>query len=226
MKLTTTLLTIALCFASAGCGDSEEDLKKMSKAAYDKGARAYVAGEYEAAAGFMSESISIRPGETNHGMRGNAYFMLGQYDKALADVDKAIAINPNSRIIYSHYYDRGRIHDAMGNTEKALADYSASIEADEKFDLPYVRRGDILAKQKKYDEALADYKKAIEHYNFYARVTARSFGTPECPFRQRSLVWKILGRTDAYESDTKRADDLARQVKEEKTKRTGKVYAN
>lgn len=224
MKHVMFLFTITIFITLVGCKDNKEEMKKKSKAAYDEGVNYYNAGKYDLAVKSLTESISLSPTETRFAQRANAYFMLSEYDKALADVNSAIKNNPKSLILYSYYYNRGRIYEAIGEVEKALNDYSASISKDKGFDLPYVRRGNILVTKKKYDEALSDYNAAIKNYNFYARVTKRSLGEMECPYRQRSLVWKIQGNIDAYKADNEKANDLARQVKEERIKKTGKIY--
>ena len=52
--------------------------------------------------------------------RGNAYDDKGQYDLAIADYDKAIAINPNDADAFN---DRGATHSAMRKYDLAIEDY-------------------------------------------------------------------------------------------------------
>ena len=58
------------------------------------------------------------------GNRGVAYRMLGRTDAALADFDKALAINPNSAGLY---LERGLARDAAGDHERAIADFGAAL---------------------------------------------------------------------------------------------------
>ena len=51
--------------------------------------------------------------------RGNTYYDLQQYDKALADYSKAIEIDP---YFAKAYYNRGIIYDDLQQYDKALAD--------------------------------------------------------------------------------------------------------
>lgn len=57
--------------------------------------------------------------ETLH-LRANTYLELKRYDEAMADIDKAIKIDPER---YSFYFTRGMIYEAQGMKEKARADY-------------------------------------------------------------------------------------------------------
>jgi tetratricopeptide (TPR) repeat protein len=56
--------------------------------------------------------------------RGNAYDDKGQYDLAIADYDKAIAINPNDADAFN---DRGATHSAMRKYDLAIKDYDQAL---------------------------------------------------------------------------------------------------
>ena len=51
--------------------------------------------------------------------------MRGNNDKAIAEYDKAIKIDPN---FLSAYYDRGQTREAMKDYDKARADYQAAVD--------------------------------------------------------------------------------------------------
>jgi tetratricopeptide (TPR) repeat protein len=56
--------------------------------------------------------------------RGNAYDDKGQYDRAIADYDKAIAINPADADAFN---DRGATHSAMRKYDLAIKDYDKAL---------------------------------------------------------------------------------------------------
>ena len=55
--------------------------------------------------------------------RGVAYEILGEYDKSIADLTKAIELHPN---VYSHY-SRGKAYGRKKNYHLALADYLSAV---------------------------------------------------------------------------------------------------
>jgi len=65
--------------------------------------------------------------------RGAALIVLKRYDDALQDIDKGIALNSNRLQIA--YYDRGLIHEAMGNVRAAYEDYKKATEIEPDFAL-------------------------------------------------------------------------------------------
>ena len=59
--------------------------------------------------------------------RGNAYFDKHDYDRAIADLNQAIKLNPNS---VRAYYDRGIAYGAKGDPDHAIADFDDAIKLD------------------------------------------------------------------------------------------------
>lgn len=69
----------------------------------------------------------IRFGATSHtyALRGHAKRLEGEYTTALADLNKAISLDPN----HAHaYYNRGQIFAKPGRTEAALSDYQNALQ--------------------------------------------------------------------------------------------------
>jgi tetratricopeptide (TPR) repeat protein len=62
----------------------------------------------------------------NYNSRAFQYYYIGRYNDALADINKAISIEPDAL-----YYDtRGTIYRAMANWDSAINDYSEAIRLD------------------------------------------------------------------------------------------------
>lgn len=91
--------------------------------------------------------------------RGIANFQMGNSDKALADLTKAIELSPNG----AHaYHNRGVAFNELGRFDLAFADLTKAIQLNSGYVGAYVDRGIVLFHQRKYDLALNDLTKAIE----------------------------------------------------------------
>ena len=64
------------------------------------------------------------------------------YDLAMADYNKAIALNP---LVYTFYNKRGLLFRKLGRYDEALADYTSAIRLDPAYAWSYNNRGmDLL----------------------------------------------------------------------------------
>jgi tetratricopeptide (TPR) repeat protein len=90
--------------------------------------------------------------------RAEGYRGTQQYDKALADFDRAIQLEPTVAQIYGN---RAELHRVMRNYDKAIADATQAIRMDPSFNAFFTVRG--LADEAKDDvaQARADYNKAL-----------------------------------------------------------------
>jgi lipoprotein NlpI len=82
----------------------------------------------------------------------------GQADKALADCDKALALDPD--LILPHQI-RGDIWLKRGETAKALADYDAAIQRGASYAGIFIDRGNLLLASGETDKAIADFDRAL-----------------------------------------------------------------
>ena len=99
--------------------------------------------------------------------RGILYFQQAQQHqeseqekliaKALADFDKAIALNPHSAIAYAN---RGTIYQKKGRHSNAIADCAKAIEL-KPDSVTYYTRGVSYAAIEEFEKALADFASAI-----------------------------------------------------------------
>jgi tetratricopeptide (TPR) repeat protein len=86
-------------------------------------------------------------------------YRKGDLQGAIADLDKAIAINPQYADAYNN---RGLTYKALREYQKAIADYNKAIVLNPKLALAYTNRGMIYHALKDYPKAIADFNKAIE----------------------------------------------------------------
>lgn len=103
---------------------------------------------------------------------GDAYFYrakaeieLNQYDKAMEDLNKAIAQKKNEALFF---YYRGKLYSDSNREEEALADFTTAISLRPNFPDAFNYRGVALAKQQKHKEAIADYDNGIKGNPNYA----------------------------------------------------------
>src|SRR3990172_2846532 len=74
-----------------------------------------------------------------YGDRGKTYADLGNYQQAIKDYNKVIALNP--RYAAEAYFYRGIAYGKLGNTGQAIKDYDTAIKIDPKDADSYGYRG-------------------------------------------------------------------------------------
>jgi len=112
--------------------------------------------------------------------RGEAYYELGEYERAIVDYTDAIRLNPE---VVSAHFRRGDAYFSLQDYEKAIADYTEAIRLDQqqaKFcsnppcftaiinlnphptdSQSFSTRGDAYFSLQDYEKAIADYTEAI-----------------------------------------------------------------
>ncbi|MCF8374297.1 MAG: tetratricopeptide repeat protein [Bacteroidales bacterium] len=90
--------------------------------------------------------------------RGFAYYFQGDYEKALADYNQAIKIDPG---FSTSYVNRGTLLMDNNKNDWALKDFTKALEIYPKHATAYINRGIILKQEGKTEEALSDFNHAI-----------------------------------------------------------------
>lgn len=88
---------------------------------------------------------------------GDLFRTLGQYDLALANLNKALEINPNYALAYNN---RGNVWFAQRDYDKAISDYDKALVI-EPGATTYRNRGRAWAHKGQYEKAVADCDQAI-----------------------------------------------------------------
>jgi len=105
------------------------------------------------------EKYNLVPGSI-YNRYGNVYFYTENFSKALENYDKAIYFNDE---FYEAYLNRGVLYHGLGELDRAVEDYSRSIELRPGHDVePYNNRGAIYAVTGRFELALKDFNKSIE----------------------------------------------------------------
>jgi tetratricopeptide (TPR) repeat protein len=86
------------------------------------------------------------------------YTHLNQNDRAIADYNQAIRLNPKSAITHR---SRGNVYLRKKDYDRAIEDFSTAIRLDKKYVDAYISRGDLYHSRSEYDRAIADYSAVI-----------------------------------------------------------------
>jgi tetratricopeptide (TPR) repeat protein len=90
--------------------------------------------------------------------RGVVYDRIGLQDRALADYDAAIALEPN--YVYARY-NRGALHNDRGDYDAAIADFDVVLTQRPNLALAYNQRGAAFHNKGLYGRAIEDFSHAL-----------------------------------------------------------------
>jgi len=93
-----------------------------------------------------------------HVNRGIEYRGKGDNDRAIADYDEAIRLEPKYALAYRN---RGLVYSDKGDNDRAIADYDEAIRLDPKYAATYNSRGNAYRAKGDNGRAIADYDEAI-----------------------------------------------------------------
>ncbi len=107
------------------------------------------------------EDRSISPGgrAIAYHSRAIAWTDSGDSDRAMADYDNAIALDPND---IDAYNERGQIWLEKGENDNAISDFDKAIELDPRKAEAYYNRGRAYSHNGADTRAIADYGQAVE----------------------------------------------------------------
>jgi tetratricopeptide (TPR) repeat protein len=91
-------------------------------------------------------------------LRGKAYHELQEYDRAIADYNEVMRLDPEFPLIF---FRRGLAFCKSRDYDRAIADFSQSIKLSPLDTQSYTRRGLAYWHKRDYDRAIADHSKAI-----------------------------------------------------------------
>jgi tetratricopeptide (TPR) repeat protein len=90
--------------------------------------------------------------------RGTAYYAKGDHDRAIADLNEAIRLEPN---FVAALTARGTAYYAKRDYDRAIDEYSEAIRLYPKNAAAFYNRGSAYAAKGHQDDAIADYNEAI-----------------------------------------------------------------
>lgn len=129
--------------------------------------------------------------------RASGYLERGEIEKAIADCNDAIRIEPR---YFIPYHTRANARMMQGRPDLAVADYTAAIELCPRSRAAacFYNRGNAFAGMKEHDKAISDYSQAIELQPLYAEA-----------FHNRASACNDRGETESALADYAEAIRLA-----------------
>ncbi len=174
--------------------------------------------------GELNKAISLRPSSLSYNARGKALAsVFGHRDEAIADFSKAIQLDPKNIFSYLNRiaaYRHAAIYsmdqnEKNANLQKALKDLSLVISLRPHLAQSYVLRGQVFEAANDYDNAIANYKKAIDLDRSSAALPypANNFiEFPESLPKSEGALW-LAGRVNMQKGDWKNAiDDFSKLI--------------
>jgi tetratricopeptide (TPR) repeat protein len=128
-------------------------------------------------------------------LRGQACKNLDQSDKALADFDEAVTVDPQ---MWQAWQEKGKVHAETGQWDNAIAAYSRVLIANPGWWDGWPIRAQLYEKAGKWDQAVADYAEAIRL-------------SPEILQWQTALAWLLTNCPNPLIRNPRRAVELARK---------------
>ncbi len=91
--------------------------------------------------------------------RGNAFLSKSDFERAFADFNTAIRLDPKNAWAYA---ERGNLYKNKGDLDHALADLNESIRLDPNYALAFFSRGDLYKNRGDFTRAMADMNESIK----------------------------------------------------------------
>ena len=163
ISLRAPLLALAL-FSSAPSKEADMDWDACTN------------GQGEVAIRGCTKVIARGSRETDHNRavafnnRGTFYEAAGDRDRAFADYNEAVRLDPKYARAYEY---RGEIYDDNGDKRRAMADISEALRLDPNYARAYAHHGKLSEDMGDKDRALADFSQAVRLDPTYAWAYAR-----------------------------------------------------
>jgi tetratricopeptide (TPR) repeat protein len=123
--------------------------------------------------------------------RGRAWLKIGEYDRAIADFDASIRLDPANAWTFNN---RGSAWYFKGDRDRAIADFDKAIQRDPAYALAYHNRGEVRKDKGDFNGAIADYGDAIGLDPEYTAA-----------YTDRALAYERIGDVTRAEQDFRTA---------------------
>ena len=129
--------------------------------------------------------------------RGAAWYRKGNLDRAIADYNAAIELDPNNTVAYNN---RGNAWYIKGDLDSAIDDYNAAIGLKPNYARAYYNKGNAWRRKGNFDKAIADYDAAIRLDPNYAEA-----------YNNRGVAWARKGDDAKAKIDFMKYESLMRR---------------
>lgn len=201
MPARTLLLTVAACLIAASAhAQTETNRPAAAPANLPPSYGASINATPDARIAACNTAIESRPdaSATDRAAlfisRAEAYDDKGDVDRAIADLNKAIELDPNSVVAFEN---RGTLFVRSGKPDRAIEDYDEAIRLDPNYAQAHADRG--VAYYIK-----GNYARAIENYSEAIRLDPKH----AVSYSNRAAAYKKAGRNDRAIADQSEAIKL------------------
>jgi tetratricopeptide (TPR) repeat protein len=149
--------------------------------------------------GALSPQIKSQKLIEGHIVRGQSYLQAKNYDRAISDYTKAIAIDDKN---LAAYIGRADVYAFQKQYQNAIDDYDRAIKLDPKLTAAYRNRGYVYAQQQEYTKAIASLNQAIDLNS-----------QDPTAYKNRGDVYAKTGRYSEARADLQKAAELFRAQK-------------
>ena len=133
-------------------------------------------------------------------LRGLLHVDMDQFDRAIADYDRAIEIEPD---LAAFYQSRAEAYAKNDERNRAIADYDKAAELIPKDSASfYLLRGNAYALRGEFEKAFADFNKAMALAPKYALA-----------YRDRGQTYVTAGKTAMAKADFAKAKELDARIR-------------
>jgi tetratricopeptide (TPR) repeat protein/Zn-dependent protease len=133
---------------------------------FKRAAYYYLQRDFDRAVIYFTRDIERQPQQINHYLgRAYSYLLMLQKEKALADVERALTIDPNSAAALQL---RGDLYAMEKHYDAAMELFERAGQQNPTWANPYFGRGSILLEKKEFESALQHLDKAISFFAQYS----------------------------------------------------------
>ncbi|HZZ77370.1 MAG TPA: tetratricopeptide repeat protein [Gemmataceae bacterium] len=145
-----------------------DDAGKMRQ----RGNEFFAQGDFDQAIEFYTAAIDAKADAKSYFCRGTAHLSKEELDKALADFDKAVQLDPTATYLR---IDRSQLLQRMGKTAQGINDLDEALKHDAKNANILLQRGLLYVSIGMFDRARDDLSKAIEISPTYTAYINRGY---------------------------------------------------
>lgn len=162
------------------------------------------------------------------GNRSACYAKQAHYDKAIEDINQALALRPSSALKAELLANRGLCYEKTGDKQQALKDYDSALAANPGERKAYENRGKIMLSMGQYEQAMADLNTSgstraearpalpsgkelssmVAHYDKLLKLFPNSTES----LYNRGLLLLTLGKPGAAAQDLEKVVSLSKQA--------------
>lgn len=192
----TAAATIAACTRAIQSGDyNDQDLSSLYHQRGYSWSWTSLADRVDRAVKDYTEAIRIDPKAGGSLLnRSHLYNQRHDYDRAIADANRAFESGLSDYGKQVGYSERGYAYQAKGDNDRAIADYTDSIQLDANNKVALTARGNAYFAKGDLDRAIADYDQVIALDPKYALA-----------YSNRALAYRAKGDLDRVIADCSQA---------------------